>query len=86
MFESWQILVGLGVDRVLTSGQEASAVCGIQLIHLVMKAEGCIGILPAGKLCSDSILSLGLSSIAESCCGMLVRTNCNAKNSKFCRS
>ncbi len=83
MFESWQILVGLGVDGVLTSGQEASAVCGIQLIHLVMKAEGCIGILPAGKLCSDSILSLGLSSIAESCCGMLVRTNCNAKIVSF---
>ncbi|KAH8946516.1 hypothetical protein BDL97_12G099400 [Sphagnum fallax] len=46
-----QILVGLGVDRVLTSGQEASAVCGIQLIHLlVMKAEGRIGILPAGGI------------------------------------
>lgn len=40
---------------MLTSGQEASAVCGIQLIRLlVMKAEGRIGILPAGKLCSDS--------------------------------
>ncbi|CAK9199975.1 unnamed protein product [Sphagnum troendelagicum] len=48
---SLEILVGLGVDRVLTSGQEASAVCGIQLIHLlVMKAEGRIGILPAGGI------------------------------------
>ncbi len=57
------------MDRVLTSGQEASAVCGIQLIHLlVMKAEGRIGILPAGKLYSDSILSPGLSSAVECCC------------------
>jgi copper homeostasis protein CutC len=36
---------------VLTSGQEASAICGIQLTHLlVIKAEGRIGILPAGGM------------------------------------
>jgi copper homeostasis protein len=40
-FEALETLVGLGVDRVLTSGQEASVLEGLPLIaELVRKADG----------------------------------------------
>jgi len=45
--EALEALVGLGVDRVLTSGQQPTVTEGVELItHLVRRAGGRIGILP----------------------------------------
>lgn len=47
--ESLETLVELGVDRVLTSGQQASVPEGLELIgELARVADGRIGILPGG--------------------------------------
>jgi copper homeostasis protein len=49
--ESLEILIGLGVQRVMTSGAARSAVAGAPLIRqLVDQAAGRIGILPAGGI------------------------------------
>lgn len=44
-----EVLVGMGVDRVLTSGQQASAPEGAELIaELVRRAAGRIAVMPGG--------------------------------------
>ncbi|HBN94771.1 MAG TPA: copper homeostasis protein CutC [Firmicutes bacterium] len=49
--ESLQILIELGVDRLLTSGQQKTAVEGIPLIReLIKRAEGRISIMPGGGI------------------------------------
>jgi copper homeostasis protein len=54
--QSLEVLVGLGVDRVLTSGQEATCVEGMELIgHLQQQAAGRIVILPGGGLTPRNI-------------------------------
>ncbi len=48
-FDALETLIGLGVDRVLTSGQEASVVEGVELIaELVRRAAGRIVVMPGG--------------------------------------
>lgn len=50
-FAALEALVSLGVDRVLTSGQEASAGDGIELLRgLVTRAAGRIVIMPGGGI------------------------------------
>ncbi len=49
--QSLEDLIALGIDRVLTSGQEASALEGIDLIaELVRRADGRTIILPGGGI------------------------------------
>lgn len=49
--DALDVLVGLGVDRVLTSGQAPSAPEGAPLIaDLVRRADGRIGLLPGGGI------------------------------------
>lgn len=49
--ESLEALVGLGVDRILTSGQESSALEGLELIaDLVRRAGARIVIMPGGGI------------------------------------
>ncbi len=50
-FEALETLVGLGVDRVLTSGQEASVLEGLPLItELIRRAGDRIIIMPGGGI------------------------------------
>ena len=60
--DPWQAmndLIALGVDRILTSGQQASAWEGVSLIEeLVKRAMGRIGIMPGGGLNEHNISAL----------------------------
>jgi len=57
-YEALEELAGLGVDRVLTSGQEASAHEGIDLITALQKqAAGRIIIMPGGGLTAKNVRS-----------------------------
>lgn len=50
-FAALETLIGLGVDRLLTSGQEANALEGAPLIrHLIERAKGRIIIMPGGGI------------------------------------
>jgi copper homeostasis protein len=50
-YQAMETLVGLGVDRILTSGQESSALEGLDLIsELVRRAAGRIVIMPGGGI------------------------------------
>jgi copper homeostasis protein len=50
-FEALETLAAVGVDRVLTSGQESTVVLGIDLIRaLVGRAAGRVSIMPGGGL------------------------------------
>lgn len=52
-FEALDVLVSLGVQRVLTSGQEASAAEGVDLIaELIRRASGRIVVMPGGGITS----------------------------------
>jgi copper homeostasis protein len=52
-------LIGLGVERVLTSGQAPMAVEGTQTLRrLVMRAEGRIGILAAGGMSEENVTTV----------------------------
>ena len=55
-FEALETLVGLGVDRVLTSGQEATVVEGLDLIaELLARAAGRIIVMPGGGITDRNI-------------------------------
>lgn len=57
--EALETLIALGVDRVLTSGQAATAPQGSATIsRLVRQAAGRIGILPGGGITPDNVLPL----------------------------
>jgi copper homeostasis protein len=50
-FEALETLVDMGVDRILTSGQEESAVAGLDLLReLVQRASDRIVIMPGGNI------------------------------------
>jgi len=54
--EALGALIALGVDRVLTSGQQASVPAGLPLIaELVRQAGGSIGILPGGGITAANV-------------------------------
>ncbi len=55
-FAALEALVGLGVDRVLTSGQEPSVLEGLDLIaELVARAAGRIVVMPGGGITDRNI-------------------------------
>lgn len=57
--EALETLIGLGVDRVLTSGQERSVPEGQQLIReLVGQAGGRISIMPGGGVTAENVLGV----------------------------
>jgi copper homeostasis protein len=50
-YEALDDLIALGTDRVLTSGQEASALAGLDLlVNLFAKAAGRIIVIPCGDI------------------------------------
>ena len=50
-FRALEDIIGLGCDRILTSGQAATALEGAKLLHdLRVRAAGRIGILPGGGI------------------------------------
>jgi len=58
-FEALEDLVALGVDRILTSGQENTALEGLDLItDLIRRAEGRIIIMPGGGITQRNILRI----------------------------
>jgi len=55
-FEALDALIGLGIDRVLTSGQEATVVEGLELIaELVRRASGRIVVMPGGGITDRNV-------------------------------
>jgi len=55
-FEALETLVKLGVDRVLTSGQEASVLEGLPLIaELIRRADGRIIVMPGGGITARNV-------------------------------
>lgn len=57
--EALEALIGMGVRRVLTSGQEATALAGIRtLARLVRQAAGRIGILAGGSVDETNIAQI----------------------------
>lgn len=63
-------LIKLGVDRILTSGQQARAIDGLFLLkQLIKTADSQLIILPGGGINSEnvnSLLDIGLSEIHAS--------------------
>src|SRR6266566_2878967 len=57
--EALETLIGLGVERVLTSGQAATAPQGAEAIaRLVRRAAGRIGVLPGGGITAENVEAL----------------------------
>ena len=55
-FEALEVLIGLGADRVLTSGQEASVLEGLPLItELVRRAGERIIVMPGGGITARNV-------------------------------
>ncbi len=55
-FEALEALIELGVDRVLTSGQEATALEGLPMVaELVRRAESRIMVMPGGGITSQNV-------------------------------
>ncbi len=55
-FDALETLIGLGVDRVLTSGQEASVLEGLPLItELVRRAGERIIVMPGGGITARNV-------------------------------
>ncbi len=58
-FEALEGLVAMGVDRVLTSGQERTALEGLHLIkNLVLRARGRIIVLPGGGIDEGNVAQI----------------------------
>ena len=65
-FEAVETLMALGVDRVLTSGQEATVVEGLELIaELVSRASGRIIVMPGGGITARNIAKIVAGSGAR---------------------
>ena len=55
-FQALETLIGLGTDRVLTSGQEATVLDGLPLvIELVRRAANRIIVMPGGEITSRNV-------------------------------
>lgn len=62
-FEALDTLVALGVERVLTSGQEPSVLEGLDLVaKLVRKAAGRIIVMPGGGITERNAARIGAAS------------------------
>lgn len=58
-FEALETLVELGVDRILTSGQEESAMAGLDLLReLVARAGDRIVVMPAGNIHEKNVAKI----------------------------
>ncbi len=65
-FAALETLVELGVDRILTSGQEESAVAGLDLLaELVKAAADRIVIMPAGNIHEKNIEKIAATTRAK---------------------
>lgn len=65
-YASLQVLIELGVDRLLTSGQQKTAVEGIPLMsELIKRAEGKISIMPGGGIRPENAREFLKLDIAE---------------------
>ncbi len=65
-FEALDTLIALGVDRVLTSGQEPSVLEGLELIaELVGRADGRIIVMPGGGITERTMARVAASSGAR---------------------
>jgi copper homeostasis protein len=59
-------LIQIGVDRVLTSGQEDSAIKGIRLIEKIIEiATNRIAIMPGGRINANNVIKFQKIGIAE---------------------
>lgn len=57
--ESLEVILGLGIDRILTSGQERTALAGASLIRkMIETAAGRIVIMPGGGINEENIAAL----------------------------
>lgn len=64
-FESLEQIIALGCDRVLTSGQQPTAIQGVSLLaQLVAKANGRIIIMPGSGVNEDNIATLAAETKA----------------------
>ena len=62
-FEAMEDIIEIGCERILTSGQQPTAVDGIQIIkELILKADNRIIIMPGSGVNAENIIS-----IAENC-------------------
>jgi copper homeostasis protein len=62
-FEALDTLISLGVDRLLTSGQEPSVLEGLDLIvDLVERAEGRIIIMPGGGITATTVAKIAAAA------------------------
>lgn len=58
-FEALETLIGIGVDRILTSGQEASVIEGMDVVRALMKRAGRrIIIMPGGEITARNIQTI----------------------------
>jgi copper homeostasis protein len=65
-FEALDTLVALGVDRVLTSGQEPSVLEGLELIaQLVARAAGRIIVMPGGGITARNVATIAAATGAS---------------------
>ena len=61
-----ETLVDLGIDRILTSGQEESAMAGLELLSdLVKRAGGRIIITPAGNIHETNVEKIAKETVAK---------------------
>jgi len=64
--ETLDIVMELGVDRVLTSGQHSNAVLGFQNLQSYLKeARGRIGILPGGGISEQNVSTFKTAGFTE---------------------
>ncbi len=65
-FAALETLVDLGIDRILTSGQEESAMAGLELLReLVKRAGGRIIIMPAGNIHENNVKKIAKETGAK---------------------
>jgi copper homeostasis protein len=58
-FAALETLVSLGIDRILTSGQEESAMAGLDLLHeLVQRAGDRIVVMPGGNIHETNVAKI----------------------------
>jgi copper homeostasis protein len=79
-----EALIDLGVTRVLTSGQAATALAGADLIRqLVVQADGRIELLPGSGITPDNVAELvrrtGVQQVHASCSGWASDTSTQAR-------
>ncbi len=58
-FEALEDIIDIGCERILTSGQQPTAILGVHLIRdLIIQADGRIQIMPGSGVRAENILDL----------------------------